>query len=286
MTMRGRLTSTLTAGALSLALTAPVAATADQSVPESIQVAVAEEAGEPWDPLEPVNRVLFGVNEYLMLLVVTPFAAPYYGVAPDEVKGGVDNFLSNLREPINFLNTILQGDFDQAQDTFARFLINSTIGVGGLMDPATDMGYEGRREDFGQTLAVWGFPELFYMVVPTMGPVYPRDLGGRFADSYASPWRYVAPDEFRDAVTYAGGVHGYAEVLPELEKVQKTSVDYYAAIRSMYTQKRRSEIVNGEIQTVPVIPDFSSVDDKAAPLAADVATPEVVDGVSAVSPWD
>ncbi len=283
--MRARLTSTLTAGALALSVALPAVAAADGPATAPVQLAVAEDVGEPWDPLEPVNRVMFGINEYIMLLVVTPFAAPYYGVAPDEMKEGIDNFLSNLREPVNFINTVLQGDLDQAADTFARFLINSTIGVAGLMDPATGMGYANRKEDFGQTLAVWGVPEMFYMVVPTMGPVYPRDLGGRFADSYMSPWRYLTPEEFRDGVTYGGGVHNYAEVLPELEKVRKTSVDYYAAIRSMYTQKRRSEIVNGEIQTVPVIPDFSSVDQPPTPLAADPAAVTAEDP-AIVSPWD
>ena len=231
------------------------------------QVAVAEDSGEPWDPLEPFNRMMFGINEMLLLIVVTPIVAPYEGTAPAELKEAVGHFIGNLQEPVTLVNNVLQGDLDRAWVTLARFVINSTIGIGGLFDQATDMGYEGRKEDFGQTLAVWGVPETFYLVLPGLGPLYPRDGVGKLVDGYISPWQYVAPDEFTNTTTWVGRGQAYANVMPELDKVRKTSVDYYAAIRSMYTQKRRAEVLNGEQTNVPAIPDFSSIDDSDAPVA-------------------
>ena len=265
MTLPGRFARFFVAGILVFALSVFLVAPAVAEAPA--QIAVAEDSGEPWDPLEPFNRTMFGINELLMFVVVTPFVAPYEGIAPDELKETVDNFISNLGEPVNLANNLLQGDLDQAWTTLARFLINSTIGIGGIFDQATDMGFEGRGEDFGQTLAVWGVPEGFYLVLPGLGPMYPRDGVGKFVDGYISPWQYVAPDDFTTATTWTGRGHSIAEVRPDLEKVRKTSVDYYAAIRSMYTQQRRADVLNGEQTTVPVIPDFSSIDDGEAPVA-------------------
>ncbi|GAB6053267.1 hypothetical protein JCM17960_20870 [Magnetospira thiophila] len=265
MKLLGRIGKVAVVGVMTLTLLGQSMLPARASEPT--QVAQALDSGEPWDPLEPFNRVMFGINEYLMLLVVTPFAAPYRGTAPKEMQEAVGNFVSNLREPVNLANNLLQGDLDQAWVAVMRFIINSTIGVAGLFDQATDMGYEGRKEDFGQTLAVWGVPETFYLVLPGLGPLYPRDGVGRVADGYMSPWRYVAPDDFNNATWMTGNLQAYAEVMPELEKVRKTSLDYYAAIRSMYTQKRRAEVTNGEAETLPTIPDFSSYDGGEAPVA-------------------
>ncbi|CCQ73421.1 VacJ family lipoprotein [Magnetospira sp. QH-2] len=270
MSLRGRISKLTVTGIVALTLLFQGVVPSLAAEPASAvvpQMAMVEDSGEPWDPLEPFNRTMFGINEYLMLMLVTPFAAPYRGVAPKEVQEAVGNFFDNLREPVNLANNLLQGDLDQAWVTLMRFIINSTVGVGGLMDQAVDMGFEGRKEDFGQTLAVWGVPETFYLVLPGLGPLYPRDGIGRFADGYMSPWRYVAPDDFNTATMVGGGVRAYADVKPELEKVQKTSVDYYAAIRSMYTQKRRAEVKNGEADSMPTIPDFSSYDGGEAPVA-------------------
>ncbi len=214
------------------------------------------------DPLEPVNRVIFRFNEIIQDGLLGPVAHAYNDHVPANMRLGIGNFLTNLSSPVSFVNHVLQGDLSGALHIFVRFLINSTAGMGGIADVVSEVDGEPRKEDFGQTLGVWGMGEGFYLVLPVFGPSNPRDLVGKFlVDGYFDPFGLWVSNTERETVEYSemvvNGVDEYASVVDELEQIQKTSVDYYAAIRSLYRQKRKSEISNGENLDLPPIPNLS-----------------------------
>ena len=137
-----------------------------------------------YDPLEPVNRVVHGVNGAVDFMVLYPAAMWYRDIAPQPVKTSVASFVRNINEPLNSFNALLQGDPDQAAASFQRFIMNSTIGLLGFNDVATDFGIPYRREDFGQTLASYNAPEGPYIMVPILGPRIGRALTGNIFDVF------------------------------------------------------------------------------------------------------
>jgi len=230
--------------------------------PPAVAVMVAQADDEDVnDPLESVNRAIFRFNEFLYDILLGPIARLYNENLPAVFRAGVSNFLSNLATPITVANNILQGDTDGAIIAISRFMTNSTVGLAGIADVAAELGVEEQKEDFGQTLGVWGFGEGFYVVLPIFGPSSPRDAVGKFlVDSYFSVsghWLDNTDQETLEwTLTGVDGVSEYAGVVDELDQVRKTSVDYYAAIRSLYRQKRKTEINNGETLKLPPIPDL------------------------------
>jgi len=214
------------------------------------------------DPIEPVNRAIFGFNRVIHNNVLGPVARAYNDHVPADMRLGIGNFLNNLSSPITMANHVLQGDIMGALHVFVRLFINSTIGIGGMADVVSEVDGEARDEDFGQTLGVWGMGEGFYLVLPIFGPSSPRDTIGKFlVDGYFDPFGLYVENTNRDAWEYsetaASGVDEFAGVVDELEQIEKTSVDYYAAIRSLYRQKRKSLISNGKALDLPPIPNLS-----------------------------
>ncbi|MCB2101071.1 MAG: VacJ family lipoprotein [Rhodobacterales bacterium] len=231
------------------------------------------------DPLEPINRVFFQFNEAVQTILLRPVATFYTAFIPPPIRDVVGSVLENLNEPVYFVNNLLQGDTKRAGITLERFVINSTFGLGGTWDAAATHGLEVQEEDFGQTLAVWGMGEGFYLVLPLFGPSNPRDAVGKLVvDRYFDPLGLYLSNTDRDAESWSrtavSGVHEYAGVMDELDQIRKTSIDYYAALRSMYRQKRESEISNGAPSDLPPIPDLSYEFEgqpgaKGAPQSAD-----------------
>lgn len=212
------------------------------------------------DPLEPMNRFFFGFNEYLQDYLMNPIATAYNWL-PGGVRGSIGNFLENTKSPVVLANDLLQFELMRAWKTTERMAINSTAGVGGLFDVADYLGISGHKEDFGQTLAVWGVGEWFYIVLPLFGPSNPRDaLGKMFVDRYFDPLSMWLANTDRDDLAWSlsgvSAVDEYAGIVNELKQIKSTSIDYYAAIRSMYRQKRDSEIRNGDNAGMPAIPDL------------------------------
>ncbi len=226
------------------------------------QAAVAgyEEAN---DPIEPLNRYFFAVNDQLLDgLILKPAAQGYDTVLPGFAKDSVRHFLDNLRTPVILVNDMLQGEWNRAGTTITRFGINTTAGVGGLLDPATGWGYERHGEDFGQSLAVWGTGEGPYLFLPLLGPAPPRDLAGFVVDQAFDPLTYVFWN--RDSIIpparfVVNGLDLRARNLGTLDEIERTSVDYYAALRSLYRQSRENEIANGKIDP-DRLPDISDID--------------------------
>lgn len=213
------------------------------------------------DPLESLNRVIFDFNEVIQDSILRPIAQFYNENFSATFRRALGNFLDNLSTPVILANDILQGEFKRALDTFGRAFVNSTIGMFGLADVASDLGVPRHEEDFGQTLAVHGIDEGFYLVLPILGPSNPRDaIGKLLIDPYLDPlglWLdNTNRDEYSISLTVVNGIDEYAGIVDELNQVKKTSVDYYAAIRSLYRQKRKTEINNGSILDLPPIPDL------------------------------
>jgi phospholipid-binding lipoprotein MlaA len=231
---------------------------------DSVHVTLAQASGEETvnDPLESLNRGIFEFNEGLQDVLLRPIAKFYNANVNLTVRQGISNFLDNLSSPVIFANDLLQGEFERALTTFGRAFINTTIGIVGFADVASEWGIERHDEDFGQTLAVYGMGEGFYLVLPIFGPSSPRDAIGKFViDSYLDPLGLWLDNTDRQNLEYtlagAEGLDEYAGIVDELNQVKKTSVDYYAAVRSLYRQKRKTEINNGSILELPPIPDLS-----------------------------
>ena len=203
------------------------------------------------DPLEPLNRGLFFVHEGLDTLVLRPAAEAYRIFVPPPVRTGVSNVLANLRTPVILANDLLQGEGERARITAERFLINTTLGLGGILDPATDMGRPRHTEDFGQTLAVWGVGEGFYLVVPGLGPSSLRDAAGFGVDILLDPLFWITLESGRTlralAVTRATAtpITQREPLIETVDRVRRESLDPYATFRSGWRQQREREIRNG-----------------------------------------
>lgn len=214
------------------------------------------------DPLESVNRAVFTFNEHVYDIVLRPVAKTYKDYMPETVRDGIGNVLNNISTPVTMANNILQGDFNEALANFAKMVINTTLGMGGINDVVGSLGDPVRREDFGQTMAVWGVGEGFYLVLPVLGPSNPRDgIGIYGVDPYFNPLSLymdnIDVDEYAYTTIPVTAVDEFAGVVDELDQIKKTSVDYYAAIRSMYRQRRQALINNGDSVDLPPIPDVS-----------------------------
>lgn len=233
--------------AIALCLAVPVAALAqDTAVDEGEPLEVVE---EPRDPLEPLNRGIFYINNQLDILILRPVARAYEDYVPRYARQRVGDMRRNLGTPLTAVNDVLQGEIGRAGTAVSRFAINVLIGFGGFYDVASRLGLQHHREDFGQTLAVYGVDSGPYLVLPFFGPSTVRDFAGSVADGYLSPLGYVIPtyDEWaqrgKSAVFL---VHGRAATLEETESMEATSIDFYSSVRSLYFQNRDFEIRNGE----------------------------------------
>ncbi len=219
------------------------------------------------DPIEPFNRVIFQVNRGLDALFLKPLAEFYLLLLPPPVQTGIHNFVTNLRTPVIFFNDLLQLEGARALNTAGRFAVNTTVGVGGLVDWASDWGMPYHDEDFGQTLAVWGVGEGPYLVLPLVGPSNPRDAVGLGVDSAVlDPFGFLATFIYNEtqlltilSYTRLGltAVDARARNYDALNDIEKNSLDFYAAMRSLYRQHRQSEINNG--RPVPS-PDTPTID--------------------------
>jgi len=201
------------------------------------------------DPIEPLNRAMFRVNEGMDTLVVRPAAEIYRFFLPYEVRLGVRNALSNLRAPTVLASDLLQGQTQRAGRTASRFVINSTLGLGGIFDVAErGFGIPAHSEDFGQTLAVWGVGSGPYLFVPGLGPSNPRDLVGFGVDVVLSPWFWFGQGAVVEALNYAQTgatiVDTREGLIGTLDEINRTSLDPYTTIRSGYRQRRAAEIRN------------------------------------------
>lgn len=228
------------------------------SCARSVDPSVANKASIS-DPIEPINRAFFAFNNLLDIILIDPICKIYNAIFPGFVRDGIQNFTRNLRSPLIVGNQLLQGDLKGAGVATARFIINTTAGVGGLVDVAGSNGMPYEPEDFGQTLGVWGFGDGFYLVLPLIGPTSLRDGTGMAVDSFADPVRIWADNIDEEWIYYTKvGVEALdtrARLVKAVEDLRKNSLDYYAAVRSAYAQKRnaliRDEQESGALAEIP-----------------------------------
>lgn len=258
--LRSRLLAARAARTIVEPAAAPVAARALSAAEETVDEDVPEPlAPEVHDPLEPVNRIVFGLNEVVDFVVLRPVSLVYRTVVPPPLRTGVSNALHNWASPVIFANDLLQGEPDRAKTTLVRFLVNSTAGFGGMVDAAATAGLPRHSEDFGQTLAVWGVGSGPYLVLPLLGPSNARDAVGLAADAATHPATWLMwdlPIWERATPVMAYTVSGHEALMDEADTLRRTSPDFYASVRDIYAQKRATEIANGsaEFDDLPPIP--------------------------------
>ena len=218
------------------------------SVPANDQEALTE-LKKINDPIEPTNRFIFNFNQGLDAAIVKPITGLYRGIFPSIIRDSIHNFMNNIKTPVVLANDVLQGEPERAGNTMMRFIINSSVGIAGLRDQATNWGFEDHDEDFGQTLAVWGVGEGPYLMLPVLGPSNPRDAIGKLVDSLIDPINLWADNDDREWVpitrTAVNGLDTRDRLWDILNDLEKSSIDYYAAIRSLYRQRRNDDISNG-----------------------------------------
>jgi len=209
------------------------------------------------DPLEPTNRVLYAINDGLDTAILRPAAMAYHAL-PQPVRNGVHNVLTNLHAPVQLGNDMLEGKPRRAGDTLMRFLINTTVGLVGVMDVAADWGYPDHIADFGLTLALWGIPEGPYLFVPLIGPSNLRDFGGYGIDIAGDPLIWIGQGTTVQVLRWSRvGIRGI-DTRERFDKtiadIKRTSLDPYATFRSAYGQSRAAqvqEIRDDQRATVP-----------------------------------
>ncbi|MFP3943431.1 MAG: MlaA family lipoprotein [Alphaproteobacteria bacterium] len=230
------------------------------------------------DPLEGMNRAFFEFNDFLDKLLLKPTAQLYRFILPDYVQDRVRNVVNNADTPVILANDILQWKWDRAWNTTSRFFINTTLGVGGIWDVASSFGIERHDEDFGQTLCVWGVNEWVYLYLPFVGPTSPRDLTGEIVDRFFDPLSYYADVvqqvDLSDGVTIRWNVDtaGLAQLsltaadlidmrarnIETINEIERTSIDFYTAVRSLYRQSRENACNDGQVEfeDLPELDEF------------------------------
>jgi phospholipid-binding lipoprotein MlaA len=219
----------------------------------------------PQDPWESWNRGVYRVNDVVDRNFSKPVARGYVKVVPQWLRTGVDNFLTNLDTPTVFINDVLQAKFTAAGNDLGRFLLNSTLGVGGLLDPATRVGLDRNENGFGETLGVWGVHAGPFVELPLLGPSDLRDAPAKLVDVYTNPRQYIDNTGIKYGLWGLDFLNIRAGLLP-LDDTLKNVYDPYAFIRDAYLQRRAYIISGGKSTEEPLIdPDADSPAPPKAP---------------------
>jgi phospholipid-binding lipoprotein MlaA len=216
-------------------------------------------AAEPNDPLEGVNRRSYQLEEVLDHVLIGP-AAHAFGRIPSPIRGGLRNFSRNLGEPVVAVNDLLQGRIKQAARTVARLVVNSTFGLGGILDVANSNHLPHHDNGFGTTLGRWGAGPGPYLFIPLLGPSTVRDAFGRVADIGLNPLTYArfrSRTEIDIGIAVVDGLGARLDADQELENIRQTSTDPYATLRSYYLQHRQAQILGNEAD-IEALPDFDT----------------------------
>ena len=219
--------------------------------------ATTDQSAGVHDPLEGYNRAMYSFNDAVDTAVLKPVAKGYDAVVPDPISQGVSNFFSNLNDITVIINDLLQGKFAQAGRDTHRFVVNTTVGVGGIFDVASLSGLNKNNEDFGQTLGVWGAEPGAYIVLPFFGPRNVRDSFGLIGDIFTDPVTYVDHDETRWALIGTRVIDTRANLLKAEKVLDEAALDEYTYVRDAYMQRRQSLVYDGN----PPEEDFDVFED-------------------------
>jgi phospholipid-binding lipoprotein MlaA len=207
-----------------------------------------------YDPFEKFNRKIFAFNEVADKTIALPVAKQYRKFVPISVRNSIHNFINNISSPFSTINSLAQGDTGNAMASFSSFLINSTIGIGGLFDVAGNKKIKYHKEDFGQTLGKYGSGSGAYLIIPFIGPSNVRDFSGVVVNRMVDPLSFdsfnIAGDknlisnEVQISLFLAGGIDAREGLIEIIDDVRQNSLDAYATLRSAYSQRRNSLILN------------------------------------------
>ncbi len=245
-------------------------------------------SGNPKDPIEGFNRAMFAFNEGLDTAIVKPVATGYEAVLPSPIRTGVTNFFSNIEDIFIGVNNLLQGKVPAAFSDLGRVVINSTIGLLGVIDFATDAGLEKHDEDFGQTFGRWGVGNGAYVVVPVFGPRTARDTVGLMLDVAADPVANHEPARTRDLAMVLRLVNDRANLLAADKVIEEAALDKYTYVRDAYLQRRRKLIHDGnppreieadawQIESTPTAGRVEGLQSDTAALTANHSSVQIAD---------
>lgn len=220
-------------------------------------------AGNPRDPAEGFNRAMFAINDGIDKVVTKPIAQSYEAALPSPLRTGVANFFGNLDDVFIAVNNLLQGKLPEALSDVGRVLINSTVGLLGVIDVASDAGLEKHDEDFGQTFGRWGVGDGPYLVLPLFGPRTVRDTFGLILDVKTDPVSQFHDVPPRNSMTATRGISERARLLSADKIVEEAALDRYSYIRDAYLQRRRSKIFDGN----PPREKYNAASNASEPLA-------------------
>lgn len=202
----------------------------------------ASTSNNPNDPLEGFNRTMFSFNDTVDKVALKPAAQAYDAVVPNPVQHGVGNFFGNIGDLWSSINQLLQGRVEQGVSTFMRVAINTTFGLGGVLDVATEARLPREKSDFGQTLGKWGVGSGPYVVLPFFGPSTVRDTAGMPVDLYGDLWTYKRPTRWRNVGGVVRIVDRRAQLLDASTLLEDAALDKYDFVRDAYLQRRQSQI--------------------------------------------
>jgi len=227
----------------------------------------------PQDPWESWNRGVYKFNDALDRGVEKPIAKTYVKVVPQPVRTGVTNFFTNLNTPTVMVNDALQGKFLAAANDLGRFVLNTTVGIAGILDPATPAGLARNDEDFGQTLGKWGVHPGPFVELPILGPSDVRDVVGKVADTYTNPRDYIKNSWIKYGLYVPYAIDLRASLLP-LDSTLQTAYDPYVFVRDAYLQRRAYLVSDGKDSGTPA--DDTELQDPGpdTPPPADPAPPK------------
>jgi phospholipid-binding lipoprotein MlaA len=200
----------------------------------------------PRDPFEKFNRAMFTFNDGVDRVALKPAATAYKEALPSFVQTGVNNFFGNLSDAWSAVNNLLQGKGEEGMSDVTRFAVNSTLGLAGVLDIASEAGLRKHNEDFGQTLGHWGVPSGPYLMLPLLGPSTVRDSAALPADWWADPWTHVDPVSARSTGIGVRAIDQRASVLEASNLMEEAALDRYEFIRDGYLQRRESRVFDGE----------------------------------------
>lgn len=211
---------------------------------------------DPRDPLEPYNRAVFRFNMDFDKAFVQPIAKGYQKVTPESVDRGITNFFDNIADVTSAVNNVLQFKMSRAGSDVGRLFINSTVGVLGFIDVATNVGLPSYKEDFGQTLGYWGLEQGAYLVMPLLGPSSMRDALGMGGDIVTDPLISLREHEVRWVLLGAQVIDQRADLLTTTQIIEDASIDPYSFVRDAYLQRRQNLAYDGHPPTDESQPDF------------------------------
>ncbi len=230
------------------------------TAPPASDAAATAAYNEKNDPIEPTNRFFYAVNDKIDTYALKPVAQGYVAITTQPVRDHVGDFVTNIGEPARMLNFMASGKPRDAGTSLVRFLVNSTIGIGGIFDPATSLGYPETDTDFGLTLAEWGVKPGAYLYLPVFGPSGTRDVLNLPVEFFATPMEAApasaALTDFGYAETGIHLINSRAEYIQPIEQIQATALDPYATFRSLYRQSRDSQLQLIDQRDTPTPPDW------------------------------